>query len=150
MTGGAVLEARASQVMQRRRHRANGSVRRTSRPWQIGMALQTDELHLRTSEHPWIYRAVRLVAGTAPFQLDRRMLKDERSPQVAVALHAPRFIGIYKLQVALKVAPVWIVATHARHGAFRQAVPVRPLEAGPDINVALRAELIHSNDSFRY
>ena len=109
------------------------------------MTFQADELHLRTYEHPGIHGPVRLVTGAAAFQLHRSVLENERASQVAMTLHAARFIGIHKTHVAREVATVRVVAIHARHGAFRQAVPVRPLEAGPDIRVAFRAELIHSN-----
>jgi hypothetical protein len=109
------------------------------------MALQADELYLRAVQHPRIYRSVRLVTGAAAFQPHWGVFENKGASKVAMAFHAARFIGIHETHVAREVATVRVVAIHARHGAFRQAVPVRPLEAGPDIRVALRAELIHSD-----
>ena len=107
------------------------------------MALQADELNLRAGQHPRIYRSVRLVTGAAAFQPHGSVFENKGASQVAMAFHAARFIGIYETHVAGEVATVRVVAIHARHGAFRQAVPVRPLEAGPDIRVAFRAELVY-------
>ena len=92
------------------------------------MALQADELNLRAGQHPRIYRSVRLVTGAATFDPHRRVFENKWASEVAMAFHAARFIGIYETHVAREVATVRVVAIHARHGALRQAVPVRPLE----------------------
>src|SRR5579864_8567819 len=104
------------------------------------MTFQADELHLRTYEYPGIHGPVRLVTGAAAFQLHRSVLENERASQVAMTLHAARFIGAHGAQVSRQ-----IVAVHAGHRAFRQPVPVRPLEAGPNVDMAPCAELIYIN-----
>src|SRR5689334_5778560 len=48
-------------------------------------------------------------------------------------------VGLDSLDLARQEAAVRIVAIDAGHGAFGEPVTVGPLEAGPDIRVALRA-----------
>jgi hypothetical protein len=136
MTSGAVLEARAAQIMQRRWHGANGAIRRGLRPRQVGMALQADELYRRAGQHPRIYRSVRLVTGAAAFQPHWSVFENKGASKVAMAFHAARFIGINETHVTGEVAAVGIVAIHARHGAFGKAMFVGSREARPDIGMA--------------
>ena len=116
--------------MQRRRHAADEpGFRRDDR--QVGMALQAYVAHLRARQHPRIGRAVRLVAGAAAFQPHRSMLEDKRPALVAMALHAARFVSEGCFHAVRAERAVRIVAVHARHGAFRQAMLVGTVEGRP-------------------
>ena len=85
---------------------------------------------------------MRLVARHAALQADRRVLVGEGPGLVAMALEAARLVGADGLDGARQEAAVRVVAVHAGHGAFRQPVLVRPLEAGPHVRVAPGAQLV--------
>src|SRR5215472_18142084 len=83
MTESAVLESRAAQVMECRRHRSQCGCRYRQR--QIGMAFEAYEPHLWPRQHPGVCGSVRLVAGAAAFQVRRRMWEHEGAGLLAVA-----------------------------------------------------------------
>ena len=103
MTSGAVLEARAAQIMQRRWHSANGAIRRGLRPRQVGMALQADDAYFLTHQHPGIRRPMRLVAGRAAFKAHRSLLEGERPVDVA-ARSMPRGGASFSEKSSNKIA----------------------------------------------
>ena len=102
------------------------------------MALQADlSCTCGARQHPRVGRAVRLMAGAAAFQPSPERARRRKGPAlVAVALEAARLVGIARLDHLRQEAAVRIVAIHAGHGAFRQAVLVGALKAGPDVGVA--------------
>src|SRR6266849_3367658 len=108
----AVLEARCSEVMQRRRDAADyDSLRGDNR--QVGMALQADVTDLMTHQHARVRRSMRFVARSAAFQPHRRMLENERAALVAMALQAARLVAERSFHAVGAEGGVWIVAVYA-------------------------------------
>ena len=133
MAEGAVLEARAPQIVERRRDRAErpvGRRRRAPAGWR-GIPGRRTAPARASACAGWPSRA----AGgrRAAFQLHRGVLEDEGAALIAVAIDAARLVGLDGLDLARQEAAVRIVAIDAGHGAFRQPVLVGPLEARPDI-----------------
>jgi len=142
MADVTVLEARRAQVVNPGRCGADGAIGRRLGPRQIGMAFQAHKPNVRAGQHPRIGRAVGLVARAAAFQAHGSVLEGEGSALVAVALEAAGLVGVSGLDGARPQGSVRIVAIHARHGAFRKAMFVGPLETGPLGGVATGAELV--------
>jgi len=140
VTQRALLESRASQIVQRRWSGSQRAVRGRRGPRQVGMTLQTDETRLRSRQHSRISRAVRLVACGARLGFDGRVLENKGPAFIRVALEAAGIVGINGLQhPARDGASMRVVAVHAGHSAFWEAVLERPLKAGPDVGMAFGA-----------
>ena len=131
--------------MERGRYRAQGSVGWRRRRGQVRVTFQANEHDLGPCKHSRIGGAMRLMAGDAPFQANRSVLKRKWSPFVAVAFEATGLIGIDGLNISGEHAAVRVVAVDTRHGAERhgrgagQPVLVRTLETRPDIGMAAGA-----------
>ena len=82
---------------------------------------------------------MRLMAGVATFLPDRRVFKDERTAQIAVAFHTARFIGARRRLMIRQRLPVRIVAVGTADRAIGQAVLIRALELRHGRRVALPA-----------
>ncbi len=106
------------------------------------MALQAYKAHVGARQHARIGRAMRLMTRLAAFKAQRRMFEGERPPLVAVTFEAPRIVGCEGLQHRGADAAVRIVAIHAAHVAFGKLVMEGPLELGPLVQVAARAQLV--------
>ena len=137
MAHRAVLKTRRAQIVKRRRHNADGAggVDRG----QIRVALQADQAHFRTRQHPWIGRAMRLMAGHTAFETHRPVLERERSALVAMAVQASRLVRGEGLRHRGADTAVRIVAVDATHRAFRQLMMIGLLKLRPDIDMAARA-----------
>ena len=136
VTGGAILEPRAAQIVDGGPHCGQCRVSRGIRHRQVGVALHANEAHLRARQHAWIGGPVGLVAGAAAFQSHRGVFEGKGSDFIAVAFGASRFVRTCGLNLPGQGTAVRVVAIHAGHGAFGQAVFVGFLETGPDIGVA--------------
>ena len=80
---------------------------------------------------------MRLVARDAAVGANGCVLVNERAAFIAVAFVTTRFIGSRDgAHCAGDVSAVRVVAIHARHGAFREPVLIRPVERGPLRNMA--------------
>ena len=77
-----------------------------------------------------------MVAPGAAFHLYRCVFVDEWTGKVTVALQASRLVRANGLNGFRQECSVRIVAVDARHGALREFVDERPLEAGPNVLVA--------------
>ena len=134
MTNGAVLKARGSQIVKRRRNSPYFSVRRGSR--QVRVAFQAHQALLVTHQHSGVRRSVRLMACAAAFQPHGRVLEHKWAAFIAVTAQASWLIAERNSHTIGPEAGVWIVAIHARHGSLRQPMFVRPVERGPLGDVA--------------
>jgi hypothetical protein len=76
------------------------------------------------------------MAGAATLQPHWSMLERKGTGLIAMAPCAARFVGARGLGHFGQHTAVRIVAIHARHGAFGQAVFVGALKAGPNVGVA--------------
>ena len=141
MADRAVLVARRPEVMESRRHYSGGRPR-TDCGRQIGMTLQTDLLHHRPRQHPWIGRPVRIVARGTAFKAHRRVLKSEWAALVSMALEAARLVGGETLCHRGPDAAVWVVAIDAGHRAFRYPMMKRFLKLRHYVGVASGAQLV--------
>ena len=134
----AVLICRASEIVEGRGHAADGVRLGRGEP-HVGVTLQAHEPLLMAGEHARIRRAVRLVARFAAFHFHRRMLKSKRPALVAVAADATGLVGVFRVDHAREKTAVGVMTIDAGHGAFRQAMRVRPLKLGPNLDVAAGA-----------
>jgi hypothetical protein len=91
-----------------------------------------------------------LVARPASFEAHRSVLEGKWSHFVAVTFGAAWFVGLRGLNLFGQRAAVRIMAIHAGHRPFRQAVFVGFLETGPDIGVAPGAERVDRHRLARY
>jgi len=107
------------------------------------MALETRESNLRPSQHPRICRSVRLVTTPATLETYRRMLECERPTLFTMTTEATLLIRRKRLHHSGPETPVRIVAIHAGHGPFREAVLVGSLELIPSARMATGALNIH-------
>ena len=125
----AVLEKRIAHVMGRPRLGLD-AVRLTPQVAGAVMAFQAQHEYHWPSQHPGIGGAVRNVAGDAPIDADRGMLKNKRPAFVGMTVDTRFFVGLRLLHMARPrcVSPrglkgsVWIVAIRAVHETFVDAV----------------------------
>ena len=103
------------------------------------MALQTHQTHLVTNQHAWISRAVRLMTGHAAFEANGRVLENERTALIAVALEAGRLVAERNAHGLRHVARMGIVAIGAGHRSFGQAMLIWLLKCRPDREMAVGA-----------
>ena len=103
------------------------------------MALQAEVLHFVADQHARVGRTVRFMAGRASFQPHGGMLKGEGATQVAVAAETAGLVGGKGLCGSLENAAVGVVAIHAGHSAFGEAMLEWPLELRPSRRVATGA-----------
>ena len=139
VANGAVLEARASQIMQCRRHGTQCAIDGRAGFRKIGVAFHADEPNLRPGEHARIGGTVRLMARRTALQSHGSMFENEGASLIAMTLEAARLVGIHRLNGFRQEGSMRIVAVHAGHGALRQLMGIRFLKAGPDIGVAFGA-----------
>ena len=104
------------------------------------MALQTERVDIVASQEPRIRRAMRIVARTATFNLDRRVLINKRPCLLCMALHTDSVAGDAASQSLLLECPVGIVTIAAAHQAFVHLVVERLRKSGLYISVAGIAE----------
>src|SRR5215468_9775377 len=143
MADGAILESSRAQIVERRRYTAQAHVERRVGRRKNGVTLQTHKLHLRPRQHPRVRGAVRLMTCDATLQPHWSMFKGKRSDLVTVAVRASGLVGARQPNRAMQRRTVLVVAIDATHSAFRKAVFVWFLKAGPDVGMASGAQSIH-------
>jgi hypothetical protein len=84
---------------------------------------------------------VRIVARTASFRFDRRMLINKRACLFRMALHTDGVPGDAASQFLLLEGPVWIVTITAVHQSFFYLMVERLRKSGLYVSVAGIAEL---------
>lgn len=105
------------------------------------MALQTERVHIIASQETGIRRAVRIVARTAAFNLDWRVLINKGTCLLRMALHTDGVAGDAASQSLLLECPVWIVAITAAHQTLIHLVVERLRKSGLHVCVAGVTEL---------
>ena len=150
MAEGTVLEARIAQVVKRGSHCSQGAVGGGSGRRQVGVAFHADLAHFVARQHTRIRGAVGLMARHATFQAHGSVLEREWSDLITVTLGAAGFAGARGLNRSGQGAAMRIVAIHAGHGAFRQAVLIGALETRPDIGMASGALRVDFGGLARY
>src|SRR5690349_5932912 len=86
VANGAVLEARASQIMQCRRHGTQCAIDGRAGSRKIGVAFHADEPNLRPGEHARIGGTVRLMARRTALQSHGSMFENEGASLIAMTL----------------------------------------------------------------
>ena len=92
------------------------------------MAFEAKQIHMRARQQARIRRAVRGMAGYAPFDLHGFMFVDKGSGLVAVTLEAARILRRSGSQLPVQEPAVWIMAIVALHQPFIHFVMKRPIE----------------------
>ncbi len=105
------------------------------------MALQTECVDVIPSQETWIRRTVRIVARTATFNPDWRVLINKRPRLLRMALHTGGIAGDAASQSLLLEVSMWIVAIAATHQTFVHLVVERLRKSGLHVSVAGIAEL---------
>lgn len=129
-----------------------GRSRGRSRVRGKGVTLQTEQVHLRALEQARVGIAVRGMARDAALGFHRRVLEDERSRFVAMALEARSVLRCRDAELAALEPAMRIVAVAALHEAFVDAVMKRARELLLGFQMAavtqLRRLLFHQELAF--
>ena len=141
VTDGAVLKAGEVQVVEGRRNNSAGPIR-GFRAGQIGMAFETDLVHVIPRQHSGIQRTVWVMTGGATFEAHRSVLESEGPAFIAVAPETGGFVGIELAAQRGTDAAVRIVAVDATHRALRQTVVIGFLEGPPHVLMATGALIV--------
>jgi len=118
----AIPEAWIIQVVERRRHGAQGAIDRQGGRGQIRMALQADEAHLGAREHPRVGRAMRLMAAPASLEFHRRMFEDEGPRLVGMAAKANLILRCGRAKLACQKTAMRVMTVAAGHQTFIDAM----------------------------
>jgi hypothetical protein len=94
----------------------------------IAVAFQTELIHIVTFQHLWVTSSVRCVTDCTAFNFGRRVLIDERSLLVRVALHARDVCACIKPRLLHFESAVGIVAITALHCPLQHSVVKRLCE----------------------
>lgn len=138
MASGAILIAPTGQIV---RWSRDGSLFTDRFSWCIGMAFQTQELHLWPRQHLRIRRAMWRVAGLTAFLFDRRMFIDKRPLFVGMAFQTSRVARGRIAQRLGQEAAVLVMTVGTFHAAFRHFVMEGFREIRALIGVTLIAEI---------
>ena len=137
MTGGAILERWAVQVVERRRLRRKDSGAHRVR----GVALQAQGGQGGAHQHFGIVGAVRLVATLAAAHPDARMLKDKGPLFFVVAFEADLLAGEAGTKLPAVDAAVGLMAVGALDRVFLHPVMERLRKIGLLLGVATHAQI---------
>lgn len=105
------------------------------------MALQAQRVYVVPSQETWVRRTMRIVARTATFRFDRRVLINKRTCLFRMALYTDGVPGDAAMQSFVLEGAVWIVAIAASHQPFIHFVMERLRKSGLHVGVAGIAEL---------
>ena len=110
-------------------------------PVRVAVALKAELARLAADKHARVARAVRLVAGRAAFQAQRRVLVNERPLLVRVTSDASRVRADGEARLALLEAAVRVVAIAAPHSPFEHAMVKGQCELRALLRVAIETQL---------
>ena len=134
VTGGAILVSRRRLIMKIRSVRRPNLVR-------VAVTLEAELPHARTCQQFRVRRTVRRVTRRAAFNLQRRMLKYERSLLVCVTFQTPGISSCRKPRLLQFKTTMRVVTIAAFHHAFEHFVMKRPAELCFRFAVTTDAEL---------